>query len=77
MDSKENIGLQMDYEEENKNVPFSFVLPAYKGRYLKEAIASILAQTYTGFELIIGQRRIAGRRIFDSFKLQRQPHKVL
>lgn len=43
----------MDYEEENKNVPFSFVLPAYKGRYLKDAIASILAQTYTGFELII------------------------
>lgn len=32
---------------------YSFVLPAYKSRFLKEAIDSILAQTYTNFELII------------------------
>ena len=32
---------------------FSFVLPAYKAHFLKEAIDSILAQTYTNFELII------------------------
>lgn len=32
---------------------FSFVLPAYKSRYLKIAIDSILSQTYTNFELII------------------------
>lgn len=32
---------------------YSFVLPAYKATYLKEAIDSILAQTYTGFELIV------------------------
>lgn len=32
---------------------FSFVLPAYKATYLKEAISSILLQTYTDFELII------------------------
>lgn len=32
---------------------YSFVLPAYKARFLKEAIDSILAQTYTDFELII------------------------
>lgn len=32
---------------------YSFVLPAYKARFLKEAIDSILAQTYTNFELII------------------------
>ena len=32
---------------------YSFVLPAYKAKYLKEAIDSILAQTYTEFELII------------------------
>ncbi len=31
----------------------SFVLPAYKRRFLKEAIASILAQTYVDFELIV------------------------
>ena len=31
----------------------SFVLPAYKRRFLKEAIASILAQTYREFELIV------------------------
>lgn len=32
---------------------YSFVLPAYKATYLKEAIDSILAQTYKDFELII------------------------
>ena len=32
---------------------FSFVLPAYKGRYLSESIDSILAQDYKDFELII------------------------
>lgn len=35
-------------------MPFvSFVLPAYKATYLKEAIHSILSQTYRDFELII------------------------
>lgn len=32
---------------------FSFVLPAWKGKYLKEAIASILSQTCSDFELIV------------------------
>lgn len=32
---------------------FSFVLPAYKAQFLKEAIASILSQTYQNFELVI------------------------
>lgn len=32
---------------------YSFVLPAYKARFLKEAIDSILKQTYHDFELII------------------------
>lgn len=32
---------------------FSFVLPAYKGRFLAESIKSILAQTVTDFELVI------------------------
>jgi glycosyltransferase involved in cell wall biosynthesis len=36
-----------------ESVLFSFVLPAYKAKYLKEAINSILAQTYAHFELII------------------------
>ena len=31
----------------------SFVLPAYKAQFLKEAIASILSQTYQNFELVI------------------------
>ncbi|MBR5545343.1 MAG: glycosyltransferase family 2 protein [Clostridia bacterium] len=35
------------------NIKYSFVLPAYKRRFIKEAIDSILAQTYTEFELII------------------------
>lgn len=32
---------------------YSFVLPAYKIEYFKEAIESILVQTYSNFELII------------------------
>lgn len=32
---------------------FSFVLPAFKGRYLAESIKSILAQTVVDFELVI------------------------
>lgn len=32
---------------------YSFVLPAYKSKYLKAAIDSILSQTYANFELII------------------------
>ena len=32
---------------------YSFVLPAYKARFFKEAIDSILNQTYADFELII------------------------
>lgn len=31
---------------------YSFVLPAYKGRFLKESIDSILAQSYTDFEIV-------------------------
>lgn len=32
---------------------YSFVLPAYKARFLREAIDSILNQTYSDFELVI------------------------
>ena len=32
---------------------YSFILPAYKARFFKEALDSILAQTYKDFELII------------------------
>lgn len=32
---------------------YSFVLPAYKARFFREAVDSILAQTYRNFELII------------------------
>ena len=35
------------------SILISFVLPAYKRRFLKSAIESILQQTYTDFELII------------------------
>ena len=31
----------------------SFILPAYKGRYLAEAVRSILAQTFRDFELVV------------------------
>ena len=32
---------------------YSFILPAYKASFFREAIDSILAQSYTDFELII------------------------
>lgn len=32
---------------------FSFILPAWKGKYLRESIASILAQSFADFELVI------------------------
>ena len=32
---------------------FSLILPAWKGKYLKNAINGILSQTYTDFELVI------------------------
>lgn len=32
---------------------YSFILPAYKRQFLAEAIGSILAQTYTDFELVV------------------------
>lgn len=35
------------------SIKYSFVLPAYKSQFLKEAIDSILAQSYKDFELII------------------------
>ena len=31
----------------------SFILPAYKQRYLREAIASVLSQTFMDFELVV------------------------
>lgn len=34
-------------------IKYSFVLPAYKTGFIKEAIDSILEQTYKDFELII------------------------
>ncbi|MDR2087639.1 MAG: glycosyltransferase, partial [Dysgonamonadaceae bacterium] len=37
----------------SENVFFSFLLPAYKAKYFRTAIQSILQQTYPHFELII------------------------
>lgn len=37
----------------DKKLLVSFVLPAYKGTFLKQAIDSILLQSYTNFELVI------------------------
>lgn len=36
-----------------KEIKFSITIPAYKDRYLKETIDSVLAQTYQNYELII------------------------
>lgn len=34
-------------------IKFSVTIPAYKGKYLSEAIESVLSQTYSNYELII------------------------
>lgn len=36
-----------------ETIKYSFILPAYKAKYFKEAIDSILNQTYVNFELVI------------------------
>lgn len=46
------IGYARPYRRKIK-VSVSFILPAYKRRFLKEAIASILAQTYRDIELVV------------------------
>lgn len=48
---------------------YSFVLPAYKSQFLEEAISSILAQSYTDFELIIVDDASPEdiKRVVDSF----------
>ena len=36
-----------------KDIKFSVAIPAYKDRYLKETIDSVLAQTYQNYEIVI------------------------
>lgn len=43
----------MQHSERHSFIKFSFVLPAWKGNYLKGAIESILAQDCHDFELIV------------------------
>lgn len=43
----------MKYAMNNEGLWVSFVLPAYKATYLKQAIDSILFQSYSNFEIII------------------------
>ena len=40
-------------EDMAKDIKFSVTIPAYKDRYLKEAIDSILAQIYQNYEIVI------------------------
>ena len=36
-----------------ERIKFSVTIPAYKDRYLKETIDSVLAQTYQNYEIVI------------------------
>lgn len=45
--------IYLTMEKTSANPFFSFILPAYKARYLQESIASILSQTYSNYELVI------------------------
>lgn len=51
------------------NCKYTFLLPAYKAEYLKEAIDSLLAQTYRGFKIIVSDDNSPEdiRSIVDSF----------
>ena len=37
----------------NKDINFSITIPAFKDKYLKETIDSVLAQTYSNYEVVI------------------------
>lgn len=37
----------------NKDIKFSVTIPAFKDKYLKETIDSVLAQTYSNYEVVI------------------------
>ena len=37
----------------NKDIKFSVTIPAFKDKYLKETIDSVLAQTYPNYEVVI------------------------
>ncbi len=51
------------------NCKYTFLLPAYKAEYLKEAISSLLAQTYGEFKIIVSDDNSPEdiRSIVDSF----------
>ncbi|MBE6256754.1 MAG: glycosyltransferase [Prevotella sp.] len=43
----------MQIVDKGKDIKFSIMIPAYKDRYLKETIDSVLAQTYRNYEIVI------------------------
>lgn len=45
--------MQIKKQYMDKNITFSFVMPAYKARFIYKAIESILIQSYTDLELVI------------------------
>lgn len=45
--------MEIKSESRQKELSFSFIMPAYKATFLHKAICSILNQTYSNFELII------------------------
>lgn len=51
------------------NCKYTFLLPAYKARYLKEALDSLLAQTYSDFKIIVSDDNSPEgiKEIVDSF----------
>lgn len=51
----------------NQKPIVSFILPAYKRNFLKEAIDSILAQTYRDFELVVVDDK-SPQKLYDVFR---------
>ena len=51
------------------NIKYTFLLPAYKAKYLKEALDSLLDQTYKDFKIIVSDDNSPEdiRGIVDSF----------
>jgi glycosyltransferase involved in cell wall biosynthesis len=53
LEISEKYAIFAENSQMTKDIKFSVTIPAYKERYLKETIDSVLAQTYQNYEIVI------------------------